>query len=187
MIPCTFVLTEHRISVVLCALWSLTVVGGLSDKLCSYFFLHSSTTWRYALFILNKGHPVLLEVCLPARSSSHAALLLFPVKHSLSNHGDLSSQRHNTDFMHCGTDRISHYTEYRFSSRWYLRARNSPFLTSSPASSLKHFHWVLVWLTMVLSRPFKGDRQSNAFSFHASLSQAIDGVMSLVLCPQVGS
>ena len=38
---------------------------------------------------------------------------------------------------------------------------------------------------MVLSRPFKEDRL--ALSFHASLLQAIDGVMSLALCLQVRS
>ena len=44
-----------------------------------------------------------------------------------------------------------------------------------------------VWLTMVLSRPFNEDRLSSASSFHGSLLQAIDGVMSLALCPQVVS
>ena len=39
---------------------------------------------------------------------------------------------------------------------------------------------------MAVSRPFKG-RSSGASSFHASLLQAIDGVMSLALCPQVVS
>ena len=39
---------------------------------------------------------------------------------------------------------------------------------------------------MALSRPFKW-RSSSASSFHASLLQAIDGVMSLALCPQVVS
>ena len=42
---------------------------------------------------------------------------------------------------------------------------------------------MFVWLTMALSRPFKEDRQ--ALSFHASLLQAIDGVMSLALYSQV--
>ena len=37
-----------------------------------------------------------------------------------------------------------------------------------------------------LSRPFKG-RSSSDSSFHASLLQAIDGVMSLALCPRVVS
>ena len=43
---------------------------------------------------------------------------------------------------------------------------------------------VYICLTMALSRPFKG-RSSSASSFHASLLQAIDGVMSLALYPQV--
>ena len=37
---------------------------------------------------------------------------------------------------------------------------------------------------MALSRPFKEDRLASS---HASLLQAIDGVMSLALCPQVVS
>ena len=45
---------------------------------------------------------------------------------------------------------------------------------------------LFVWLTMALSRPFKG-RSSNASSFHDSLLQAVDGVMSSALCPQVVS
>ena len=44
---------------------------------------------------------------------------------------------------------------------------------------------------MALSRPFKEDRLAEASleeaSFHASLLQAIDGVMSSALCPQVVS
>ena len=38
---------------------------------------------------------------------------------------------------------------------------------------------VFVWLTMALSRPFKEDC--------LAIIQAIDGVMSLALCPQVVS
>ena len=41
---------------------------------------------------------------------------------------------------------------------------------------------MFVCLTMALSRPFK-----ERSSFQASLLQAVDGVMSLALCPQVGS
>ena len=35
--------------------------------------------------------------------------------------------------------------------------------------------------------PLNKGRSSSAFSFHASLLQAIDGVISLALCLQVGS
>ena len=37
------------------------------------------------------------------------------------------------------------------------------------------------------SRPFIQGRLSSASSFHASLLQAIDGVLSLALCPQLVS
>ena len=50
---------------------------------------------------------------------------------------------------------------------------------ASPVSPLKRFQRSS---DLVLSRPFK-DR--SASSFHASLLQAIDGVMSLALFPQV--
>ena len=59
---------------------------------------------------------------------------------------------------------------------------------------------MFVWLTVALSRPFKENRltddgplssfqgrSSSASSFHASLRQAIDSVMSLALSPQVVS
>ena len=54
----------------------------------------------------------------------------------------------------------------------------------SPTSPLKQFQ--CSFDCMALSRPFKG-RSSSASSFHASLLQAIDGVVSLALCPQVVS
>ena len=40
---------------------------------------------------------------------------------------------------------------------------------------------------MPLSRPFKEDRLSSVSSFCASLLQAIEGVMSLAVCPYVVS
>ena len=46
---------------------------------------------------------------------------------------------------------------------------------------------MLVWLTMALSRPAKVNRWPFAIFFYASLLQAVDGVMSLTLCPQVVS
>ena len=47
---------------------------------------------------------------------------------------------------------------------------------------------VFVRLTMALSRTFREDRLAlPALSTYASLLQAIDGVMSLALCPQVVS
>ena len=63
----------------------------------------------------------------------------------------------------------------QFSSRWYLCARKSPYALHpvsevSPTLPLKQFQC-----------------SSGASSFHASLLQAIDGVMSLALCPQVVS
>ena len=54
----------------------------------------------------------------------------------------------------------------------HRRFPNVPFETVS----------VFVWLTVALSRPFEEDRLAIA-----SLLQAIDGVMSLALCPLVVS
>ena len=53
----------------------------------------------------------------------------------------------------------------------------------SPALPLKQFH-VRLSDDGSLPRPFKG-RSSSASSFHASLLQAIDGVMALI-CPCPG-
>ena len=55
----------------------------------------------------------------------------------------------------------------------------------SPTLPLKRFQYSSDW-RWALSRPFQG-RSSSASTFHASLLQAIDGVMSLALCPQVVS
>ena len=63
--------------------------------------------------------------------------------------------------------------------------RKAPSLRSFPNVAFETVP-MFVWVTMALSRPFKG-RSSSAFSFHASLLQAIDGVMSLALCPRVVS
>ena len=65
--------------------------------------------------------------------------------------------------------------------------RSTPSLRSIPNVAIETVP-MFVWLTMALSRPFKEDRLAEEeASFHASLLQAIDGVMSLALCQQVGS
>ena len=63
--------------------------------------------------------------------------------------------------------------------------RSTPSLRRFPNFALETVP-VFVWLTMALSRPFKG-RSSSVSSFRASLLQAIDGVVSLAFCPQVVS
>ena len=76
----------------------------------------------------------------------------------------------------------------QFTWRWYLCARKSPYALH-PVS--QKFPQRCLWndLSVRLSddgpvSSFQG-RSSSGFSFHASLLQAIDGVMSLALCPQV--
>ena len=82
----------------------------------------------------------------------------------------------------------------QFSSRWYVCARKSPHALHRVSPSLGRFPNVAFETVLVFARltddgplsSFKG-RSSSASSFHASLLQTIDGVMSLVLCPQVVS
>ena len=57
----------------------------------------------------------------------------------------------------------------------YIFTQKSPYITRSNPS-----------LRIFLTSPFER-RYFSASSFHASLLQAIDGVMSLALCPQVVS
>ena len=70
----------------------------------------------------------------------------------------------------------------QYSSRQYLCAWKS-----FPSVAFETVP-VLVWLAMAVPDPssFQG-RSSGAYSFHASLIQAIDGAMSSALCPQVVS
>ena len=77
----------------------------------------------------------------------------------------------------------------QFSSGWYLRAQESPYALHpvsgvSPMLPLKQFQcwsgWQ--WPFLVLSRKIV-----EHFSFYASLLQAINGEMSLALCPLVVS
>ena len=63
--------------------------------------------------------------------------------------------------------------------------RSTPSLRSFPNVAFQTVP-VFVWLTMALVSSFEG-RSSSASSFHASLLQAIDGVLSLALWPQVVS
>ena len=63
--------------------------------------------------------------------------------------------------------------------------RSVPSLRSFPNVAFETVP-TFTWLTMALSRLFK-EGSSSASSSHASLLQAIDGVMSLALCPQVVS
>ena len=62
----------------------------------------------------------------------------------------------------------------QFSSRWYLCAQKFP----------QHCLWNSSNVHLLSS--LQG-RSSSTSSFHASLLPAIDGVMALALCPQVGS
>ena len=84
----------------------------------------------------------------------------------------------------------SMYLYLPFSSRWYPCARKIPYALH-PVS--QKFPQRCLWngsnLSLIDDGPLSSvqGRSSSAFSFHASLLQAIDGVMSLALCPQVVS
>ena len=78
----------------------------------------------------------------------------------------------------------------QFSSRRYLCAWKSPYMRSTLSLRcfpnrlpLKQPQCWSEWRWP--SHPFKEDRIYSASSFHASHLQAIDGVVSLALCPQV--
>ena len=77
------------------------------------------------------------------------------------------------------------------SSRWHLCARKSLYVLGYILS--QKFHQRRLWnvsnVRLIDAGPlssFQG-RSSTASSFHAFLLQAIDGVVSLALCPQVVS
>ena len=81
-----------------------------------------------------------------------------------------------------------HFSSVQFSSRWYLCPRKSPYALH-PVS--EKFPQRCLWNSSKVRlnddgplSSFQG-RSSSASSFHASLLQPIDGVMSLALRPQV--
>ena len=85
---------------------------------------------------------------------------------------------------------LSGMLHFQFSSRWYLCTRKSPYALHPV---LQKFPQRCLWngssvrpIDDGLLSSFQG-RSSSASSFHASLLQAIDGVMPLALCPQMVS
>ena len=80
------------------------------------------------------------------------------------------------------------FAAVQISSRWYLCARK-PRMRSIP--SLRCFISSFLWNSSNVRLTDDGPLSSfqwslsSTFSFHASLLQAIDGAMSLALCPQV--
>ena len=86
---------------------------------------------------------------------------------------------------------LSLYLSFQISSRWYLRARKSPFAFHHMSQNFPD--WCCLGnssnVRLIDEIPFSSfqRRSSSASSFHASLLQAIDGVISLALCPQVVS
>ena len=88
----------------------------------------------------------------------------------------------------CTGNGLIHYIQ--FSSRWYLCAWNSPYALHPNSQKFPHrclWNGSNVRLTDVGSLSSFQGRLSSASSFHAPLLQAIDGVMSLALCPLVVS
>ena len=86
-------------------------------------------------------------------------------------------------FVFCSCCRVAELSSWTISS---LQVRGAHVCTPPPPS-LPHIHTLHNYLTDdgPLSS-FQG-RSSSASSVHASLFKAIDGVMSLALCPQVAS
>ena len=83
---------------------------------------------------------------------------------------------------------ITESVQFKTMSMRYKKAifgRSTPSVRSFPSVAFETVP-VFVWLAMALSRPFQG-RSSSASSFHASLVQAIHGVMSLALSVPAGS
>ena len=79
--------------------------------------------------------------------------------------------------------------QVQFSSWWHQCARNSLYYPVFQKFPQRRYWSVptFVWLRdNVPLSSFQG-RLSSASSFHASLIQVVDGVMSLALCPQVES
>ena len=75
----------------------------------------------------------------------------------------------------------------QFSSRWYLCAWKIPYALHPICQK---FPQLCLWngsnVRLIDLSSFQG-RSSSAFSFHAYLFEAIDGVMSFVFCSQLGS
>ena len=90
----------------------------------------------------------------------------------------------------CSSDDVA--ISAQFSSKWYPCARKSPYnYALHPVS--QRFPQPCLWNSSSVRliddgrlSSFQG-RSSRASSFNASLLQAIDGVLSLALCPQVVS
>ena len=82
-------------------------------------------------------------------------------------------------------------TTVQFSSRWYLCTRKSPYAIHPVTQKFpQRCHSNGSNVRLIDDGPLsssQGSRSSSASSFHASLLRAIDGVMSLALCPQVVS
>ena len=76
----------------------------------------------------------------------------------------------------------------QFSSRWYLHAPKNPYVLHLVSQLFpQHCLWNSSNVLLIDDGPlssFQG-RLSSASSFHTSLLQVIDGVMSLALCPLV--
>ena len=78
----------------------------------------------------------------------------------------------------------------QFNSRWYLCARKSPYALHSVSQKFpQRFLWNGFNVRLIDDGPLSSfqERSSSTSSFHASLLQVIDVVMSLALCPQVMS
>ena len=82
------------------------------------------------------------------------------------------------------------FSSVQFSSRWYLCTWKSPYVLHPVSEKFPQSRlWDRYNVWLIDDGPlqsFQG-RLSSASSFHTSLLQAVDGVMSLASCPQVVS
>ena len=84
----------------------------------------------------------------------------------------------------------THSSSVNFSSRWYLCARKSTYALHFVSQKFpQRWLWNGSNVHLIDGGPLSSfeKRSSSASSFHASLLQAIDGGMSLALCPQLMS
>ena len=94
---------------------------------------------------------------------------------------------HSTPLLPCQNlylSQINCLPPFLFSSRWYLCARKSPWLCAPP--SLRSFPNTVCLNDYGPLLSYQG-RSSSTSSFHTSLLQVINGVMSLALCSKIVS
>ena len=145
-----------------------------------------------------------MEVSVNNAARSRVTIVLIDIATVPVAGPDDSWRTHTVSSISCNTIKgrgRGHATEFstgQSSSRWYLCARKSPYAFHLVSQNVHQRCLPIICLTDDETVPvarlidygplssFQG-RSFSASSFHASLLQVIDGVMSLALCPQVVS